>query len=341
MNYEDEKYVRVYTRKTLTFKLIGWEGRAVLWHLMLEVDRAGVLDLNGEDPVDAVVAMTDVPVEVTRVGLGRLLARGVVSRVGDVLLIPNFLEAQEAKQTDAHRQRESREKRRDLAMREEVLNVTNRDTGERKPVTDVTEPVKTVTLSLTSLAVPAELTDPHKPPTGGETAPSGESREPNPAALAPDATADAGQKPRQESREEAARRVFEFWQKEHGHPLAKFDRKRRSRILARLAEGFTVRELCLAIRGAKQDKFLMGDGGRVYDGIQTILRDADQVERLVDLANSKNGVAVSATEAQAAQARRRAERRERLNREVELKQPASGTMPSARTIELVKAIGGA
>lgn len=131
MNFEDESYVRVYKRKTLTTKLIGWEGRVVLKELFVEVDRAGVLDLSGETPTDAVSALTEIPVEVVRVGLERLIARGVVEHVGDALVLPRFMEAQESRQSDKVRKRESRAKRASLAriakIEEVTDSVTNRD----------------------------------------------------------------------------------------------------------------------------------------------------------------------------------------------------------------------
>ena len=90
--------------------------------------------------------------------------------------------------------------------------------------------------------------------------------------------------------------VFDFWRAETGHERAKLDPKRRRRIAARLREGFTVEELQEAIRNRRNDPFLMGqnDTGRVYDGLETLLRDAAQVERLRDLktpprASSRNG----------------------------------------------------
>lgn len=87
------------------------------------------------------------------------------------------------------------------------------------------------------------------------------------------------------------RKIFEFWQREHGHPTAKLDTKRDTRIRARLREGFEVRQLCIAIRNAKNDPFLMGenDTRRRYDGIETLLRDAAQVERLAALVAAPSG----------------------------------------------------
>lgn len=85
---------------------------------------------------------------------------------------------------------------------------------------------------------------------------------------------------------EPVQAVFECWQLVHGKHRSKLDTKRSARIKARLGEGFTVEQLCGALRGAKKDPFLMGRdprAGRAFDGIETLLRDAAQVERLLAL----------------------------------------------------------
>lgn len=79
--------------------------------------------------------------------------------------------------------------------------------------------------------------------------------------------------------------VFEFWRTRYS-PSAKLDQKRKSRISARLKEGFTVVELCTAIDNARHDDWLSGRDrlSRGYlNKLHTILRDAEQVERLRDL----------------------------------------------------------
>lgn len=142
MNFEDERYVRVYTRKTVTTKLLGWEGRACLHALLLEVDRAGVLELEGMDPADALSALSDIPVEFARVGMARILERGVAVVSDGRLFLPRFLEAQEARQSDAQRQRESRARRAaelrvsQGAVRAMATAVTNRDHMESQNVTE-------------------------------------------------------------------------------------------------------------------------------------------------------------------------------------------------------------
>jgi hypothetical protein len=79
--------------------------------------------------------------------------------------------------------------------------------------------------------------------------------------------------------------VWEAWKHDTGHHRAKFDDKRRKRIQARLNEGFAPDELIAAISNRHHDPWLMGhnDTGKVFDGLETLLRDAAQVERLRDL----------------------------------------------------------
>jgi hypothetical protein len=99
--------------------------------LYVEVDRSGVLELGEETPVDAVSAVTDIPPEIVNVGLSKLIKRNVVevNRNRNWLVIRDFIESQEAKQSDRLRQKESRAKRATLAKRSDVTfeNVTNRD----------------------------------------------------------------------------------------------------------------------------------------------------------------------------------------------------------------------
>jgi hypothetical protein len=94
------------------------------------VDRSGVLD-SITDPVDDLSLVTGLPEDVVEAGLGRLLKSEVIQIEGDTLLIPNFIEAQEASKSDKQRQRESRERRRAKAKR---------GSSERQPSAPVVEP---------------------------------------------------------------------------------------------------------------------------------------------------------------------------------------------------------
>lgn len=80
--------------------------------------------------------------------------------------------------------------------------------------------------------------------------------------------------------------VFDVWRVETGHEKAKADRKRLNRIAARLREGFSKVQLAEAIKNRVNDPWLMGTterSTRVYDDVDTLLRDTAQVERLIAL----------------------------------------------------------
>lgn len=78
--------------------------------------------------------------------------------------------------------------------------------------------------------------------------------------------------------------VFAYWAARMRHPNAKLDRRREQRLVARLREnGDDVSELLYVVDGALKDDHLMGrrpDSTQKYDGVQTLFRDREQVERL-------------------------------------------------------------
>lgn len=114
MNWADERYVRIYTRDTADVLSVGWQGRFVLWELLRKADRAGVIDHGGD--MGVVADMLRVPVEIFDIGLERLKLRGTIRVTDRYIVIPNYLAAQEAIQSDAQRQRESRARRYERAL---------------------------------------------------------------------------------------------------------------------------------------------------------------------------------------------------------------------------------
>ena len=95
----------------------------------------------------------------------------------------------------------------------------------------------------------------------------------------------------------AVREVFGEWQRIHEHPTAKLDPKRTSLIRSGL-KSFTPDQLRQAIRGALKDEWLMGrdpKSPRKYDGLETILRDTAQIEKLIDLETGKTKPTVRRT----------------------------------------------
>jgi hypothetical protein len=158
MHWEDERYVRVYTRDTIGWKALKWQGQTVVMHLLRKVDRAGVFSCEGFDPAEAVAEITGLPEEVVAVGLQRAIERETIVRTpnGD-LLFPNFIKAQDTPATDAQRARESRARRRDRALR--GATVTERDATVTERDATVTERDATVT------APPGRVTNRHSVPS--------------------------------------------------------------------------------------------------------------------------------------------------------------------------------
>jgi hypothetical protein len=110
VDWSNERYVRVYTRDTDDWLCLSWEARALLGFLFRKVDRAGVLETKrGARGVAAIVMM---PPAIVATALPELLADGCVVEHELGYCIPNFIEAQEAAQSDKQRAKESRERRR-------------------------------------------------------------------------------------------------------------------------------------------------------------------------------------------------------------------------------------
>jgi hypothetical protein len=86
---------------------------------------------------------------------------------------------------------------------------------------------------------------------------------------------------------DAVRRVFDAWREATGRTgRTVLTQSRAAKIRARLAEGFSERELVVAIEQAAASDWHAGnnDRGQRYDDIPTILRSADTVERWRDAA---------------------------------------------------------
>lgn len=114
MHWEDERYVRLYTRDTPTWLLMPWQARATLPLILRKADRAGVIDL-GSEGMEGLAITIGLPLEVTKPGVEALAKKGTITLTDTTLVVDKFVEAQETPQSDSQRQRTSREKRRDLA----------------------------------------------------------------------------------------------------------------------------------------------------------------------------------------------------------------------------------
>ena len=79
-------------------------------------------------------------------------------------------------------------------------------------------------------------------------------------------------------------RVFSHWQVIMDHPRARMDLARAKIIRARLQDGYTLEDLCLAIDGNAASAWHQGENDRHtrYDQLSLILRDGEHVERFME-----------------------------------------------------------
>ena len=78
MDYSNERWVRLYTRDTATWKLVDWRARTVLLHILRKADRAGVIDV-GKDGELGLAALLELPREIVADGLRQLLDRAAIA----------------------------------------------------------------------------------------------------------------------------------------------------------------------------------------------------------------------------------------------------------------------
>ena len=141
MNFDDERFVKIFTRDTVTWKLLGWEGRCVLLMLLRKVDRAGCVDL--ASGIEGLSLLLDLPEEVTERGFAACLRRGCVTQRDDIAVVPNFVRAQDSRQTDRVRQAESRARRRDSGLVSQNVTDVARTVTKRDEVSQPVTPSHT------------------------------------------------------------------------------------------------------------------------------------------------------------------------------------------------------
>ncbi len=158
MQWSDERYVRLYTADTVDWEMWPWESRALFPLVLRKVDRAGVLDM-GRHGERGLAAMLRLPEPVVSAGLAGLLEDGCVVMSGTRLVVRNFIEAQEATQSDKARKRAERERSRARAITPDEP-VTFRD-DQSRTVTKSHEESRAVTPSHTrSLCAELSLAEP-------------------------------------------------------------------------------------------------------------------------------------------------------------------------------------
>jgi uncharacterized phage protein (TIGR02220 family) len=110
MDWENERFVKLYTRDTPDWVVLSWEARALFLFLMRKVDRAGVLTTR--HGIRGVAALVGMPVDVVERALPELVEDGCVVQHDGSFGLANFADAQEARQSNAARQRASRSRKR-------------------------------------------------------------------------------------------------------------------------------------------------------------------------------------------------------------------------------------
>lgn len=145
MRFEDERYVRLYTRDTTTWLMLSWQARFVLMSLLRKVDRAGILDV-GEDGVDGLATVIGVPRDIVDAGLPHLIRRGAIEERNGTYIMPRFLEAQECTKSDSQRKREQRERDREIAQSQPKLPVFKVSSHEIQDTVTIGHSVPPVTV---------------------------------------------------------------------------------------------------------------------------------------------------------------------------------------------------
>jgi hypothetical protein len=137
VNYEDERYVRLYTRNTPTWCSWKWEARAVLPLLLRVVDRDGRLEWPKGDDALSVAAVLMMPVKVVVVAMRELARTGTIKTGDGWLEFPNFVDGQNSKgraKSGAERMAELRERRRSGGLCADVTSVTKSDECDHSAV---------------------------------------------------------------------------------------------------------------------------------------------------------------------------------------------------------------
>jgi hypothetical protein len=125
----------VYTRDTGDWNGLGWEARALFLALLRKCDRAGILDV-GKKQITGLASIVAMPEEVVARALPVLLEDGCLVANGSLLVVRNYIEAQESAQTDAQRSRERRARDRDRELSQNVTRESQSVTETTRASTD-------------------------------------------------------------------------------------------------------------------------------------------------------------------------------------------------------------
>lgn len=165
--WQDERYVRFYTRDTVAWACMRWEAKCVIGLVMRKLSRAGMLEL-GQDGIAGLAKLIDVPFEVVEPGMAELLKRGTFALNAHTgrLVMPNYVRAQEASASDRLRKQEQRE--REAAAKQVATTAENFDEEEKTGIYVTAGHVSSHAVTLCS-AVPSVHSKIPPTPQGGST----------------------------------------------------------------------------------------------------------------------------------------------------------------------------
>ena len=271
MNWSDERYVRLFTRDTVTWLRWSFETRAIFCLMLRKVDRSGVLETGRGDKAEALALTLMAPIDMCRKALSEMVDCGTVA-VGDAsLVIPRFIEAQECRMSDKARQKESREKRAaaKLENHDDARHTLSHGvTGGHTVSHDVTPAVPY--RAVPSRTEPYQETNVEQAPLLPLEPPKAKPPKVRPMAIKTDDMTD----------DEWA--VFDHWRVSTGKLNAMLDPKRLALIRRWLATpGITVQRLQRAIDGCCKTPWNRGENPnrKKYLDLELILRDAAQFEK--------------------------------------------------------------
>lgn len=244
MNFADERYVRLFTRDTATWKSWDWETRSIFTLMLRKVDRAGVIDTGKMPKPRAISLIIEAPEDVVARVLPLLVESEAIVFSETSVVMPKFLEAQESPQSDAQRQRESRQNRAAKALSQPVT-----------PCHTVSQPV----------------TDSHN--LSLQTRPD----QTVPSRAEPKKHLSSELDPR-------VLEVFGYWKERlKKGDTCQCTPKREKAVRGRLAEGYTVDQLKRAVDGCLATPHNMGqnDRGTPFNDLELICRDQSNVDRFM------------------------------------------------------------
>jgi hypothetical protein len=157
LNYEQVRSVRIYVGKSPEFYRAGCHGRTVLWHLHVEADPTGRVEVKLGEEHASIAYRLDLPIETFRVGIEKLIeldlirwepqsvtlgnvtsAQDVTFSLGGAIAIVDFVAAQTAKISRALRARNFRARQRAIKSWSKRRSVTRGDVAAGLGVTKLT-----------------------------------------------------------------------------------------------------------------------------------------------------------------------------------------------------------